>query len=167
MYPNQHSRGHEFSRIRSYSAVFTVFLSVVLTRCSEDAAQCRIPALKLAYSTRRHRHAEDQPRPADPVVLPAAAPLLPAPLPHHPRGPNPGWIRPLWRCGTRRLTVQEPTFQEVAVFYSELGGVGGDEEGREGVQARHVLRGQLGRQRTRREEGGALMCAHQVIVADA
>ncbi|EOD13180.1 hypothetical protein EMIHUDRAFT_452052, partial [Emiliania huxleyi CCMP1516] len=35
---------------------------------------------------RRHRHAEDQPRPADPVVLPAAAPLLPAPLPHHPRG---------------------------------------------------------------------------------
>mmetsp|Transcript_4707 Transcript_4707/g.14390 ORF Transcript_4707/g.14390 Transcript_4707/m.14390 type:complete len:653 (-) Transcript_4707:210-2168(-) len=35
-----------------------------------------------------------------------------------------------------RLTVQEPTFHEVAVFYSELGGVGGDEEGREGVQVR-------------------------------
>ena len=41
--------------------------------------------------------------------------------------------------------MQEPTFHEVAVFYSELGGVGGDEEGREGVQARHVLRGQVGK----------------------
>jgi len=53
MYPNQHSRGHVFSCIRSYSAVFTVFFSVVFTRCSEYAAQHRIPALKLAYSTRR------------------------------------------------------------------------------------------------------------------
>jgi len=31
---NQHSRGHVFSRIHPYSAVFTVFFSVVLTRCS-------------------------------------------------------------------------------------------------------------------------------------
>ena len=53
MYPNQHSRGHVFSCIRPYSAVFTVFFSVVFTRCSEYAAQHRIPALKMAYSTRR------------------------------------------------------------------------------------------------------------------
>ena len=32
MYPNQHSRGHVFSCIRPYSAVFTVFFSVVFTR---------------------------------------------------------------------------------------------------------------------------------------
>ena len=44
MYPNQHSRGHVFSRTRPYSAVFTVFFSVVFTRCSEDAAQYRTPA---------------------------------------------------------------------------------------------------------------------------
>ena len=44
MSPNQHSRGHVFSRTRPYSAVFTVLFSVVFTRCSEDAAQYRIPA---------------------------------------------------------------------------------------------------------------------------
>ena len=55
MYPNQRPRGHVFSRIRPYSAVFTVFFSVVFTRCSEYAAQDRIRALKLAYSTRRRR----------------------------------------------------------------------------------------------------------------
>ena len=49
MYPNQHSRGHVFSRIRPYSAVFTAFFSVVLTRCSEHTAQDRIPALMLLY----------------------------------------------------------------------------------------------------------------------
>ena len=44
VHPNQHSRGHVFSRTRPYSAVFTVFFSVVFTRCSEDAAQYRTPA---------------------------------------------------------------------------------------------------------------------------
>ena len=36
-----------------YSAVFTVLLSVVFTRCSEDAAQDRPPAPRLAYSAHR------------------------------------------------------------------------------------------------------------------
>ena len=44
MSPSQHSRGHVFRRTRPYSAVFTVLFSVVLTRCSEDAAQYRLPA---------------------------------------------------------------------------------------------------------------------------
>ena len=35
------------------SAVLTVFLSVVLTRCSQYAAQCRLPALTSAYSACR------------------------------------------------------------------------------------------------------------------
>ena len=52
-YPNQHSRGHVLSRIRPYSAEFTVSLSVVFTRRSEHAAQYRIRALRLAYSARR------------------------------------------------------------------------------------------------------------------
>ena len=39
MSPNQRSRGHAFRRIRSYSAVLTVFAPLVLPRCSEDAAQ--------------------------------------------------------------------------------------------------------------------------------
>ena len=45
--------GHVFRRIRPYSAVFTVSLSVVFTRRSEYAAQYRIRALMLAYSARR------------------------------------------------------------------------------------------------------------------
>ena len=60
MYPNQHSRGHVFSRIHPYSAVFTVFLSVVSTRSSEYAAQYRLLALRLAYSARRHDAAHDR-----------------------------------------------------------------------------------------------------------
>ena len=52
MYPNQHSRGDALSRLRPYSAVFTVLFSVVFPRCSEDAAQDRAPALTLASSRR-------------------------------------------------------------------------------------------------------------------
>ena len=51
VYPNQRPRGHAFSRIRPYSAVFTVLFSVVFTRCSEHTAQNRLPALRLAFST--------------------------------------------------------------------------------------------------------------------
>ena len=43
----------ERTRTPPHSAVFTVFFSVVFTRCSEDAAQYRLPALMLAYSARR------------------------------------------------------------------------------------------------------------------
>jgi len=39
------------TRIPLYSAVFTVFLSVTFTRCSEDTAQYRLPALRLVFST--------------------------------------------------------------------------------------------------------------------
>ena len=44
MCPNQRPRGHVLRRIRPYSAVFTVFFSVVFTRCSEDTARYRRPA---------------------------------------------------------------------------------------------------------------------------
>ena len=44
---------YAFHCIRLYSAVFTVFLSVVSMRCSQYAAPYRLPALMLAYSARR------------------------------------------------------------------------------------------------------------------
>jgi len=44
---------HGLRCLHTHSAVFTVLLSVVFTRCSEDAAQYRPPALMLAYSARR------------------------------------------------------------------------------------------------------------------
>ena len=47
------SRGHALSRTRPYSAVLTVSVSLVLTRCSEDSARHRAPAPRLADSARR------------------------------------------------------------------------------------------------------------------
>jgi len=52
MSPNQRPRGRAFRCTRPYSAVFTVFFSVVFTRCSFPA-QYRIRALMLVYSARR------------------------------------------------------------------------------------------------------------------
>ena len=54
LYSNQRSRGHAFNCIRPYSAAFTAFAPLVLTRCFEYAAQYRLPALRLvAYAPRR------------------------------------------------------------------------------------------------------------------
>ena len=53
MYPNQRPRGHVFRCNQLYSAIFTVFFSVVFPRSSEYAAQYCLPALRLAYSARR------------------------------------------------------------------------------------------------------------------
>ena len=48
------TRDHtRYSRSQPYSAVFIVLAPLAFTRCSEDAAQCRTPALRLAYSQRR------------------------------------------------------------------------------------------------------------------
>ena len=53
LHPNQRPRGHVFRCVHPCSAVFTVFLFIVFTRCSEYAAQYRLPALMSAYSARR------------------------------------------------------------------------------------------------------------------
>ena len=49
MHSNQHSRGHGLRCIRPYSAVITVFVSLVFSRRSEYSAQGRTPALMLVY----------------------------------------------------------------------------------------------------------------------
>ena len=51
--PNQRSRGDAFRRVRSYSAAFAVFFSVVFPRRSHYTAQHRLPALMSAYSVIR------------------------------------------------------------------------------------------------------------------
>ena len=49
MHSNQRSRGHGLRCIRPYSAVITVFVSLVFSRRSEYSAQGRTPALMLMY----------------------------------------------------------------------------------------------------------------------
>ena len=51
--PTSAREDHVFRRIQLSSAVFTVFVSVVFTRSSEDTAQYRLLALRMAYAARR------------------------------------------------------------------------------------------------------------------
>ena len=51
LYPNQRSRADaSLTCIQPYSAAFAALTDRALTRCSEDAAQHRLPAPRLAYS---------------------------------------------------------------------------------------------------------------------
>jgi len=69
---DRRSRGSVLNCTPLYSAVLTVFVALGLARRSEDSAQDRTPALRLAYSANRPSTAPTSRRARSPAAPPAA-----------------------------------------------------------------------------------------------